>query len=279
MTRLKEKDIDGLAGMWPEYENRLVSLTGLDLLELATKALALDLEKVRREIALLRVGVIPISSGEGRIGGFAESLLSIIGHLGFIPYLLPQDEPGFHAARDGVCDLFLWADDDTYLAENVHLGVAAENGWATGRGFATALMRMADRKGLEKRALVLGAGPVGRSGAQTLAEADYTVVLCDLEFDKAHKASLEIPNCQPCEPADLARRPPFGCLLDAAPTTLCFPLEHLLPGACIAAPCVPCLWEVHSPQDASVWHDPLQLGTAVMLLAAAFPQNRALSEE
>lgn len=273
MTRLKEEDIDGLATTWSEYEKRLASLTGLGLLELAAKALSLDLERLRSEIALLRVGVIPISSGEGIIGGFADSLVSIAGHLGFIPNLLPPDEEGFRAARNGSYDLLIWADDDTYLAENVRLGVKRENGWATGQGFATALARMADRKGKEKRVLVLGAGPVGRSGAQTLAEAGYAVVLCDLDLQKAREAGRNIPNCQPCVPSDLSDQLPFSCLLDAASTNVCFPSGQLLPGACIAAPCVPCLWELYSPQAASVWHDPLQLGTAVMLLAAAFPQS------
>ena len=273
MTRLKEEDIGGLAATWPEYERRLASLTGLGLLDLSARALGLDPDKVRREIAPLRVGAIPVSSGEGLIGGFAESLVSIAGHLGFVPELLPCDEAGFRAARGGSCDLFLWADDDTYLAENVRNGAQGENGWATGRGFASALARMAERKGLEKRALVLGAGPVGRSGAHTLAEAGYAVVLCDLDPRKADAAGRAIPNCRSCAPPELPDFPPFACLLDAAPTDACFPLDRLTPGACVAAPCVPCPWDRYAPQDACVWHDPLQLGTAVMLLAAAFPQS------
>ena len=62
----------------------------------------------------------------------------------------------------------------------------------------------------------------------------------------------------------------FECLLDAAPTNDFFPLDRLAAGACISAPCVPCIWALRAPEGASVWHDPLQLGTAVMLLAAAF---------
>ncbi|MFR7887989.1 MAG: hypothetical protein ACLU4B_05960 [Bilophila wadsworthia] len=73
-----------------------------------------------------------------------------------------------------------------------------------------------------------------------------------------------------CTPDDLSGLPLFECLLDAAPTNDFFPLDRLAAGACISAPCVPCIWTLRAPEGASVWHDPLQLGTAVMLLAAAF---------
>ena len=271
MTRLTEQDIDGLGATWTDYERRLSALSGYSLIELAAQALGLE-TTIGRAIPGLTVGVVPVSSGEGLIGGFAESLASIAGHLGFAVRILPQDEAGFRAAKNGACDLFLWADDETFLAENVRSGTICENGQATGRGFATALMRMAERTTSvreDRRALVLGAGPVGRNGAAALVSAGYRVTLCDLDLEKARAVSQNIP-CQPCGPGDLDAMPPFPCLLDAAPTNNCFPVHRLQPEACIAAPCVPCLWGSCAPERAAVWHDPLQLGTAVMLLGAAF---------
>ena len=135
---------------------------------------------------------------------------------------------------------------------------------------ATALIRMAARKRLEKRALVLGAGPVGCAGAETLALAGYEVFLCDMDGEKARAACGALSGCTPCTPDGLSGLPLFECLLDAAPTNDFFPLDRLAAGACISAPCVPCIWTLRAPEGASVWHDPLQLGTAVMLLAAAF---------
>mgnify|MGYP001697402791 FL=1 len=184
--------------------------------------------------------------------------------------MLPADVPGFQLAKSGGFDLFIWADDDTYLAENILTGPVGENGRATGRGFATALIRMAARKRLDKRALVLGAGPVGCAGAETLALAGYEVFLCDMDGEKARVACGALSGCTPCTPDDLSGLPLFECLLDAAPTNDFFPLDRLAAGACISAPCVPCIWTLRAPEGASVWHDPLQLGTAVMLLAAAF---------
>ena len=270
MTRLTENDIAGIEAEWATYERRLEELTGDDLLTLAARTLGIDPETARSGVRELRVGAIPISSGEGLIGGFADSLASIAGHLGFEADVLPADVPGFQLAKSGGFDLFIWADDDTYLAENILTGTVGENGRATGRGFATALIRMAARKRLGKRALVLGAGPVGCAGAETLALAGYEVFLCDKDGEKARAACGALSGCTPCTPDDLSGLPLFECLLDAAPTNDFFPLDRLAAGACISAPCVPCIWTLRAPEGASVWHDPLQLGTAVMLLAAAF---------
>lgn len=149
MTRLTENDIAGIEAEWATYERRLEELTGDDLLTLAARTLGIDPETARSGVRELRVGAIPISSGEGLIGGFADSLASIAGHLGFEADVLPADVPGFQLAKSGGFDLFIWADDDTYLAENILTGTVGENGRATGRGFATALIRMAARKRLD----------------------------------------------------------------------------------------------------------------------------------
>ena len=145
MTRLTENDIAGIEAEWATYERRLEELTGDDLLTLTARTLGIDPETARSGVRELRVGAIPISSGEGLIGGFADSLASIAGHLGFEADVLPADVPGFQLAKSGGFDLFIWADDDTYLAENILTGTVGENGRATGRGFATALIRMAVR--------------------------------------------------------------------------------------------------------------------------------------
>lgn len=218
MTRLTENDIAGIEAEWATYERRLEELTGDDLLTLAARTLGIDPETARSGVRELRVGAIPISSGEGLIGGFADSLASIAGHLGFEADVLPADVPGFQLAKSGGFDLFIWADDDTYLAENILTGTVGENGRATGRGFATALIRMAARKRLDKRALVLGAGPVGCAGAETLALAGYEVFLCDMDGEKARVACGALSGCTPCTPDDLSGLPLFECLLDAAPT-------------------------------------------------------------
>ena len=104
MTRLTENDIAGIEAEWATYERRLEELTGDDLLTLAARTLGIDPETARSGVRELRVGAIPISSGEGLIGGFADSLASIAGHLGFEADVLPADVPGFQLAKSGGFD-------------------------------------------------------------------------------------------------------------------------------------------------------------------------------
>lgn len=269
MTRLCGKDLAGQADGWEAYAARLRRNVGCGLDELCARALDLPPDAVRRSLAAVRVGVVPVSSGEGCIPGFAELLAATARALGSAAVVLPPDEEGFAQARAGACDILLWADDDTYLAEHVRSGAYAENGWATGRGFAAALCGMAERYACERRALVLGAGPVGMSAAAWLAGHGFAVTLCDTVQGRAQACAAQIPQCRGIMPAELDGLSPFACLLDAAPTDVCFPVRHLAPGACISAPCVPCPWEGCAPQPERFWHDPLQLGTAVMLAAAA----------
>lgn len=269
MTRLCGKDLAGQADGWEAYAARLRRNVGCGLDELCARALDLPPDAVRRSLAAVRVGVVPVSSGEGCIPGFAELLAATARALGSASVVLPPDEEGFAQARAGACDVLLWADDDTYLAEHVRSGACAENGWATGRGFAAALYSMARLHAFERRVLVLGAGPVGMSATAWLAGHGFAVTLCDTAPGRAKARAANVPHCRGIMPDELQGIRPFACLLDASPTDACVPLRHLAAGACISAPCVPCPWEGCASVPERVWHDPLQLGTAVMLAAAA----------
>lgn len=269
MTRLCESDLAGQADDWGAYAARLRRTVGCGLEEVCARALDLPPDAVRRALAAVRVGVVPVSSGEGRIPGFAGLLAATARALGSAAVVLPPDDEGFAQARAGACDVLLWADDATYLAEHVRSGHSAENGWATGRGFAAALCGMAERHDLERRVLVLGAGPVGTSAAAWLAGQGFAVTLCDTVAGRAQARAADIPQCRGITPRELDGLASFFCLLDASPTDACFPRQHLAAGACISAPCVPCPWLGCAPVPERVWHDPLQLGTAVMLAAAA----------
>ncbi len=105
MTRLTENDIAGIEAEWATYERRLEELTGDDLLTLAARTLGIDPETARSGVRELRVGAIPISSGEGLIGGFADSLASIAGHLASRPMCFRLMCPVFSSPRaaDLIC--------------------------------------------------------------------------------------------------------------------------------------------------------------------------------
>ena len=270
MTRLNSADLTNQANDRHRYEKRLRDRLGFSLVDLAAHALRVDARSALQALAGLRVAAVPISSGQGLISGFAGMLAGIADQLGCSGHVVPPDEEGFRAARETAADLVIWADDTDFMAENLASGIRAENGKATGLGFAAALDRLCG--GVEGKTIaVTGCGPVGSAGAEALLRRSARVVLCDLRLEKAEALAdrlrfswgAAVSLCRPEELPGLGHA--VDGLLDAAPRR---PedgppaLTELLP---VAAPAVPNLW----PDSPRLWHDPLQTGTAVMLLAAA----------
>ena len=270
MTRLNSADLTNPANDRERYEKRLRDRLGLSLAALAADALSVDDGAAVRALAGLRVAAVPISSGQGLISGFAGMLAGIADQLGCSGHVVPPDGEGFRAARETGADLAIWADDVDFVAENLASGIRAENGRATGLGFAAALDRLCGGVG-GKTIAVTGCGPVGAAGAEALLRRSAMVVLCDLRPDKAEALAdrlrpswgVAVSLCRPDELPGLG--PAIDGLLDAAPKRPEDGPPPLLDGLPVAAPAVPNLW----PDNRRLWHDPLQTGTAVMLLAAA----------
>ena len=105
MTRLTENDIAGIEAEWATYERRLEELTGDDLLTLAARTLGIDPETARSGVRELRVGAIPISSGEGLIGGSRTRWLPLPGILASRPMCFRLMCPVFSSPRaaDLIC--------------------------------------------------------------------------------------------------------------------------------------------------------------------------------
>lgn len=265
MTRLISQDIEYIPSSWLEYDKKMRQAMDAGLVEICARAIDRPLKDLEKALDKKKVYVVPVSAGQGMIEGFDRALASIAAQLGCRPLLLPPDSFGQALTnRDG---LLIWADDDFFYAENLQDDSACENGWATGRGFAAALACMAEKKGVARRTLVLGAGPVGASAAEFLCRHGFAVTLCDIRPDAARTAAATLPGCAAADPAGARPGGKFDCLLDASPTDAFFPEDLLFHASCVSAPCVPCHWR--SGPERPVWHDPLQLGTAVMLAAAA----------
>ncbi len=269
MTRLKAEDLHSSLANMVGYNEKMLQILGRGYLELASYALGIDAKIIREKTGFLRVGIVPVSSGDGIILGFSQLLSEISSFLGFESKILMPDDKGFLQAKEELYDIILWADDDTYLAENVQHSFAAENGWATGLGFAAALDCMRKINGSPQRAMVLGAGPVGASAAQYLDQRGYQVVLCDKEYEKSVYCARTLKNCLPVDWKELENFAPYHCVVDAAPSDTRYIEKYLAKNPCIAAPCVPCHWTENPQRFPMCYHDPLQLGTSVMLLSAA----------
>lgn len=268
MTRLTSEDLLSSLDNWTEYKNAVQEVLGCDIFTVLARAVNMDKGSLEQKFSACRVGIVPISSGEGIIGGFSELLAEICCFLGCSAEILSPDAKGFDEAEKEGFELILWADDDTFLAENKIHDFKAENGWATGLGYACALSILAERHAAEKKVLVLGAGPVGRAGAAYLASQGFSVYLCDTDLVKAQNHAEKLENCHAVLPEDLAACAPFGAVLDATPADTEYAERFLGENPCIAAPCVPCHWAGKKQYAKRFWHDPLQLGTAVMLASA-----------
>ena len=270
MTRLTSNELTNPVNAREQYEKRLYDRLGFSLVDLAADALSVDSRSALRALAGLRVAAVPVSSGQGFIPGFAGMLAGIAEQLGCSGHAVPPDEDGFRAAREIGASLVIWADDATFVAENLASGTRTENGKATGMGFAAALDRLCG--GVKGKIIaVAGCGPVGSAGAEALLRRSAGVVLCDLRRERAEALAdrlrpswgAAVSLCSPKDLPDLALA--IDGLLDAAPRRPEDGPPALPDHLPVSAPAVPNLW----PDGPRLWHDPLQTGTAVMLLAAA----------
>lgn len=268
MTRLKTEDLMPSMGNMCAYNEKMLQILGCGIHKLAAHALGLEEKFVVQAFKQSSVAIIPISSGEGIISGFSQLLYEIASFLGCKTEILAQDQKGFAEAKAKNYEIILWSDDDTYVAENLWYDFQAENGWATGLGYAAALDLLISRYQYEKKALVLGAGPVGSSASYALTRAGYAVVLCDKDLEKAQEHAQTLSRCIAVDLETIAQYAPYYCLLDATPADTKYCEKYLAENPCITAPCVPCHWEEKKEYHAKLWHDPLQLGTVIMLASA-----------
>ncbi|WP_407309012.1 3-methylornithyl-N6-L-lysine dehydrogenase PylD [Desulfosporosinus sp. SB140] len=271
MTRLKEDDIDEISATLSKYDQELLSKTGYKLSELAAYAVGGDLNQANHES--LQIAVIPLTCGQGIIGGFADSVASIINHLGFSAWVtkLP-DAGGVAEAVQNGADVLFMADDQRFVAINLHTRVVSENGAATGRGYAAGLERM--NHGLKgEEVLILGAGPVGTSAAFSLAQYGAKISIYEPDLaagrtlmerfrESGHSLSLE-------SDLNLALQH-HHLIVDACPADNIILQYHLREDTMIAAPGIPLGIELTGIKQISprLIHDPLQIGVAVMMFEA-----------
>ena len=181
MTRLITDDISDIAANLKNYDAELVARTGHTLSGIACRAAEIDEAQIKNLLPEIRVGVIPISSGEGIIGGFADAVLGIFLHMGANAFVTRStDVAGIAEAFEKKADIMMLADDERFVALHIRSRSIADNSVCTGKAFATGLNLMAGSlKG--RKVLVIGCGPVGRSATQTLIRMGARVSVCDIQ--------------------------------------------------------------------------------------------------
>jgi pyrrolysine biosynthesis protein PylD len=157
-----------------------------------------------------------------------------------------------HLVRSGA-RIILTADDDCYMALNLERRLVADNGQATGQGFALALDAMAG--GLAgKPVLVLGCGPVGRAAARVLMEIGARVTVYDLDQELAQSFCFSngLHMARGLESALLEH----DYLVEATTAADLIQARHLGPKSMVAAPGVPCGVEAEAWQEHQNAHHP-----------------------
>jgi len=261
MTRLTSEWISGMEEEMTRYDRSLKKRTGMGLGELAAKAVALDCEDMKRKLEEYTAAAIPITSGQGVIGSFADSVAAILrtaGAKAFVPG--NADVSGIHEAVGQKADILFMADDDRYIALNVKNGRFADNNHSTALGYVTALEAMAGPL-RNRKVLVVGCGVVGRLAAGILKQKGALVYAFDKDGDKAK----EVPADEIL--ASLSGLNEFGLIFDATNEGGWIKPGMLSKDTYIASPGVPLSLDANALMlhEGTLIHDLLQIGTAVML--------------
>ena len=270
MTRLIESDMRSLTAHLIEVEAALVRLTGCDFVALGARACGVGEGVARDALANASVAVVPITTGEGLIPGFAECVAAICAHLGcHARVTVASDVAGFAETLRFGDDLVFAADDRKFLAFDFARRTVADDDPCTAWAYAAALDRAAGVAG--KPVLVIGLGPVGTAAAVRLVELGADVFVAEL--DKAHlervAGELEIT---PVSLVDgLAR---CRLVLDATPSADLIDADWVRGDGVDSSPGLP---PGVTPAAATALgdrlvHEPLALGVAAMAVHGLFAE-------
>lgn len=272
MTRLTATDMANLNN-WEKYDHCIHQALGVNLLALAAAAVDLPVGAVRLGLKGRKLAAVSISSGEGVVGGFAESLASIGEHLGLESRVMasPDDEGLAQAAAWGA-DIIMYADDVRFIAYDTQ-GRIADNNPATSRVFVAALGFLAGQPSLAgAEVVVLGLGIIGRGAAKRLIELGATPLMYDPDQNRRNQAWSEVGGGQLLSSKEELARAlgQTNLIFEAAPMAQVLDQTLWPKHPVVAAPGVPLAWPQEWLQPGGrgrLWHDPLQSGTAAMLAA------------
>jgi len=273
MTRLRTEDIDTISEDLNAYDISLTASTGQNLLGIACHAAGYSEQVIRTLISTARVGVVPITSGQGLISGFTETVASIVRHLGFNTFITTSVDMAGIAEAVEQSDIIMSSDDNDFMALNLDARTTVHNSPSTALAYASALSLMAG--GLSgKEVLVLGCGPVGKHAATSVIKEGASVTLHDRDHNRLQALADELSILsdtsvsiqENLETALSENR----LIIEATTAAAVIEEKHISPETRICAPGVPC-----GLTDKAIevlgnrfLHDTLQLGVAVMAIKA-----------
>jgi 3-methylornithyl-N6-L-lysine dehydrogenase len=263
MTRLITDWIADIGDTIKDRERDLKSKTGLSYAALAAKVSGCSVNDIDRASQEIKVAVVPITTGLGIIGSFAQSVSAVAGVLGFQSFVTKQtDVNGLCEAYQSGADIVYMADDDRFLSINLNKKKMADNDFATALGYTTAL-EGAIGSFVGKEILLLGCGTLGKEFMKCLKKKGASFAVHDVNLEKL--AEIKKEEIRIIEsPEEISE---FKYLIDATSQGGWLHREMLHPEVWIAAPGIPLSLdkEAYETYKEQLIHDPLQIGTASML--------------
>lgn len=266
MTRLTPDDVGGLISSLEIFEEGLRELTGIGLRGVAIRSVAHD--PVCVPLIGARLAVVPMTSGEGVISGFADCVAAILCHLGCEAWVTAQpDVRGIQGAVAQGADTIFMADDYRFIALDLRHGRCIDDDPATADGYVTALEAAAGSL-LSRHVLLLGLGPVGRAAARRLISRGAAVEV--VEPDEARlRSALDVGlKLQPVDLAEGLER--CDLIFDATPEGGFIDVADVTPITLAAVPGLPSAFtaEAQAMLGLRHIHEPLAIGVAVMAARA-----------
>lgn len=209
-----------------------------------------------------KVGIVPVTSGNGIIGNFSASLHAITQYFGFDSFVTDMpDVSGYYEAVQNRAEIILMADDHTFLAHNIKNGKMANNQPCTGIIYAEIASRYL--KADSKDVLVMGLGKVGFPGAAQLVQKGFRVYGYDPDARLLKRAVSDL-GVIPLDPANPKK---FSIIFEATPCANTIPEAVLSENCVLSTPGIPCAIseELRKKYDVQLVAEPLGIGTASML--------------
>jgi len=266
--------LSGIASQLSAYDDELLHKTGHNLRQIACQAAQLLEEETRQAITGIRIGLVPIQWGLGKIEGFCEANAAILNHLGFGTFISRRsDLVGLAEAYQSKADAIFLSDDNDFVVLNAESRQYVHNSDATGKGFAAGLDLMANGVA-DKTVLVMGCGTVGQSAISTLLGYGAMVTIYDIDSSKCRMYKKSIAGAASDRTtvatdirAALSRH---TLVVDATNAAEIISAEDISPRTFIAAPGIPLglSRDVRDKIADRLLHDPLQIGVTTMGMEA-----------
>ncbi|MBR0598810.1 3-methylornithyl-N6-L-lysine dehydrogenase PylD [Sinanaerobacter chloroacetimidivorans] len=263
MTRLIRDWLADIEDGIKEYQQILKAKTGLNYAALAAKASGCSAGDIERASLSLKVAVVPVTSGLGMIGSFAQSVAAVVGVMGFQTFVTSHtDVDGIYEAYQNGADMVFIADDNRFISMNLHKKKMADNNNATALGYIAALEGACGTLA-GKEVLLLGCGVLGREFLKALKKRGASVSVYDKDQEK--RSDLEKEDVRVLSaPEEISG---YRYVIDATNQEGWLKRTMLHPDVWLMSPGIPLsldqdAYRCHSDR---VVHDYLQIGVAVML--------------